>query len=51
MKWTPDTIACLIIIVGGLALRFTGIDSEIWSLVLMAFGFLCGGQYQARKKK
>jgi len=45
----PDAIACLVIIVAGLLLRFTGIDGEVWSLVLTAFGFLIGTQYQARK--
>ena len=49
MKWTPDAIGALIIIVGGLALRFLGIDSEVWSVVLIAVGWLFGGQYQARK--
>ncbi len=49
MKWTPDAIGCLIIIVGGLALRFTGIDGEIWTLVIAAFGWLCKGQYEIRK--
>ena len=49
MRWTPDAIACLIVIVGGLGLRFASIDSEVWSLVLLAFGFLCGGQYQIRR--
>ena len=49
MKWTPDTVGALIIICGGLALRFTGIDSEIWSLVLVAAGFLFGGQYHIRR--
>jgi len=49
MKWTPDAIGAIICIVGGLALRFTGIDSEVWALVLIAAGFLFGGQYQERK--
>lgn len=49
MKWTPDAIACLIVITGGLALKFTGIDGEIWTLVLAAFGWLCKGQYDIRK--
>ena len=51
MKWTPDAIGALIIIAGGLALRFFGIDSEVWSVVLIAVGWLFGGQYQARKMK
>lgn len=49
MKWTPDTIGALIVIAGGLALRFCGIDSEVWALVLIAAGFLFGAQYQTRK--
>ena len=51
MKWTPDAIGALIIIVGGLALRFAGIDSEVWSVVLIAVGWLFGGQYQVRKMR
>jgi len=50
VSWTPDAIGALIIIVGGLALRFTGIDGEIWTLVLAAFGWLCKGQYDLRQQ-
>lgn len=49
MKWTPDTIAAIIIITGGLVIRCLGIDGEVWALVLMAAGFLFGAQYQSRK--
>lgn len=51
MKWTPDAIGCLIIIAGGLGLKFTGIDGEVWTLVLAAFGWLLKGQYDERKLK
>ena len=51
MKWTPDAIGALIIIAGGLGLRFLGIDSEVWSVVLIAVGWLFGGQYQVRKMR
>ena len=49
MKWTPDAIGAIIIIAGGLGLRFAGINQEVWSLVLVAAGFLFGGQYQLRR--
>ena len=49
MKWSLDGIACIIIIIGGLALKFSGIDGEVWSLVICAFGWLCKGQYDIRK--
>jgi len=49
MKWTPDAVGALIVIIGGLALRVFGIDADVWSLVGIAAGFLFGSQYQARK--
>lgn len=49
MKWTPDSVGALIVIAGGLALRFCGINSEVWALVLIAAGFLFGAQYKERK--
>ena len=49
MKWTPDTIIAAVVIVGGLGLKFCDIDGEVWSLVLMAAGWVFGSQYQARK--
>jgi hypothetical protein len=35
-------VGALIVIVGGLGLRYYGIDAEVWSLVLIATGFLFG---------
>lgn len=49
MKWTPDMIIALILVVGCLALIFTGIDGEVKSILTLAAGWAFGSQYQARK--
>ena len=49
MKWTPDAIGSLVIIVGTLALIALGIDGEVKSILCIAAGWLFGGQYQARR--
>ena len=49
MKWTPDTVIALVIVVGCLALRFCGIDSEASRIIYLAAGWAFGAQYQARK--
>ena len=49
MKWTPDLIIALVLIVGCLALVFTGIDGEVKSILTLAAGWAFGSQYQARK--
>lgn len=51
MKIEFDQICALVVIVGGFTLRFCGINSEVWAVVLIAAGFLFGSGYQARKKK
>jgi len=51
MKWTPDKITALILVVGCLVLRFTGIDSEVMSILTMAAGWLFGSAYTERKAK
>lgn len=51
MKWTPDQIAALVIIVGCLVLIFTGRDSEIKAILSMAAVWLFGGAYSAARKK
>lgn len=50
MKWTPDTLASMVLIVGCLALLFFHIDGEVKSILAMAAGWLFGGQYQVRRK-
>lgn len=49
MKWTPDLIIALVIVVGCLALIATGIDSEVKAILTMAAGWSFGSQYQARR--
>jgi len=49
MKWTPDLIIALVLIVGCLALVFTGVDGEVKSILTIAAGWVFGSQYQARK--
>ena len=49
MKWTPDLIIAAFVIVAGVALRCFGINSEVWAMVLLACGWVFGGQYQNRK--
>ena len=48
MKWTPDLIIAVILVVGCLALLFTGIDGEVKSILTIAAGWCFGSQYQAR---
>ena len=49
MKWTPDLVIALVLILGCFALIFTGIDGEVKSVLLMAAGWCFGSQYQARR--
>jgi len=51
LKWTPDKITALILIVGCLGLIFTGTDSEVKSILTMAAGWLFGATYSERSKK
>jgi len=51
MKWTPDLIIALVLIVGCLALVFTGIDGEVKSILTLAAGWAFGSQYVVRKTK
>jgi len=49
MKWTPDLIIALVLILGCFGLLVTGIDGEVKSVLLMAAGWCFGSQYQARR--
>ena len=49
MKWTPDLIIAIILVVGCFALLFAGIDGEVKSILLMAAGWAFGSQYQVRR--
>lgn len=49
MKWEPDMIIAMILVVGCLALITLGIDGEVKSILTIAAGWCFGAQYQARK--
>ena len=51
MKWTPDKITALILIIGCLALIFTHIDGEVKSILTVAAGWLFGSTYTERRKR
>jgi len=51
MKWTPDTVIALVLVVGCLVLIALHIDTEVKSILALAAGWAFGAQYQARKKK
>ncbi len=49
MKWTPDLLIALVLIVGCFILLGLGIDGEVKSILTMAGGWVFGSQYQVRK--
>ena len=51
MKWTADIIIALVLIVGCLALIFTGINSEVKSILTLAAGWCFGSAYLQRTGK
>ena len=51
MKWTPDKITALVLVVGCLGLIFTGIDGEVKSILTIAAGWLFGGAFIERMSK
>ena len=50
MKWTPDLIIALVLIVSCVALIATGIDSEVKAILTIAAGWCFGSQFQARRQ-
>ena len=51
MKWTPDLIIAMVLIVGCLALVFTCIDGEVKSILTLAAGWTFGSQFTKYKKR
>lgn len=52
MKWTPDLIIALVLIVGSIGLIASGIDGEVKSILTLAAGWAFGSQYlEYRKRK
>ena len=51
MKWTPDLIIALVLVVGCLALLALQIDGEVKSILTIAAGWAFGSGYVNRKAK
>ncbi len=51
MKWTPDLIIALVLIIGSFVLLGLGIDGEVKSIIVMAAGWCFGSQFQVRRQK
>ena len=49
MKWTPDLIIALVLILSCVALIATGIDGEVKSILTLAAGWAFGTQFQAKR--
>ena len=49
-NWTPDLIICLILISGALALIFTGINTEVKSILTLASGWAFATAYHRKFK-
>ncbi len=49
MKWTPDLIIALVLVVGCLVLMCMRIDGEVKSILTMAAGWAFGAGYVGRK--
>lgn len=50
MKWTPDKITAMVLVIGCLTLIFTGRNTEVKSILTVAAGWLFGSAYMERKK-
>lgn len=50
MKWTPDTVIALVVVVGCIILLVCHIDSDVKSILGMAAAWAFGSQYQVRKQ-
>jgi len=51
MKWTPDLIIALVMVVGCFLLLGLGIDGEVKGILAVAAGWCFGSQYRIRKAK
>ncbi|MBA7551200.1 hypothetical protein ES705_43736 [subsurface metagenome] len=51
MKWTPDLIIALVLIIGCFVLLGLGIDGEVKAIITMAAGWCFGSQWQVRRQK
>ncbi len=51
MRWTPDLLIALVLVVGCLTLICFRIDGEVKSILTMASGWVFGNAYMQRKKR
>lgn len=51
MKWTPDQIIALVIVVSCVILIARGIDGEVKGILGVATGWIVARQYQSRRLK
>ena len=49
MKWAPDKIIALVLVIGCLGLMYLRIDGEVKSILLMSAGWCFGTSYSERK--
>jgi len=49
MKWTPDMIIAIILVLGSIALIACHIDGEVKSILTIAAGWAFGAGYQQRR--
>ena len=49
MKWTPDLIIALLLVIGCMALLFFGIDGEVKGILSVAAGWAFGSTYGTRR--
>lgn len=47
--WTPDLVIAVIVICVCAALRFTGINGEVWAVMLLTVAWVFGGQFEKRR--
>jgi hypothetical protein len=50
MKWTPDLVIALILVLACIYMICSGIDGEVKSILTLAAGWAFGSQYQARRQ-
>jgi len=51
MKWTPDLIIALILVLGCFGLIGSGIDGEVKAILTISAGWAFGSGYQANKRE
>jgi len=49
MKWAPDTVVALVLIVGAFCLIAFGVDGEVKSILTIAAGWIFGKGYLERR--